>query len=270
MTSPETIISAHPVDGAARERILRNLGEIERVHQVKILLACESGSRGWGFASQDSDYDVRFVYVHRLPWYLKIDAGRDVIEKPISDELDISGWELRKTLGLLYQSNPVLLEWLQSPIVYRKTDPWAQRLHDLALDYFSPARAYHHYVSMAKKTHHAYLQGNVVRYKKYLYALRPLLVARWVRQRHGMPPMRFAELASRMLMAETEQAVTDEINRLLIRKMQTNETTEGPRWPVIHGWIERELAEAQAHRPATASLKGRRALDDFLCQAVSR
>jgi len=209
---------------------------------------------------------VRFVYVHPLPWYLQIDAGRDVIEKPISDELDISGWELRKTLGLLYQSNPALLEWLQSPIVYRKLEPWAQRLHDLALDYFSPVKAYHHYVSMAKKSHRAYLQGSAVRYKKYLYVLRPLLAARWIRQHSGMPPMRFAELASRML--ATEPALVDDINRLLARKMQTGEAADGPRWPVIHNWIDQELVKAQAYRPDAAALKNRQALDDFLQQAV--
>src|SRR6476659_2643278 len=120
----ETVLSAHPVEPQVREQILACLAELELRHAVKVLFACESGSRGWGFASPDSDYDVRFVYVNRLPWYLTVEAGRDVIEQPISDELDVSGWDLRKTLQLMRDSNPTLLEWLRSPILYRQEEPW--------------------------------------------------------------------------------------------------------------------------------------------------
>jgi len=90
----------------------KELRRIEQTYDVRVLYACESGSRAWGFASQDSDYDVRFLYVHSRDWYLSIEDRRDVIEEPISEGLDISGWELRKTLRLLRKSNPPLLEWL--------------------------------------------------------------------------------------------------------------------------------------------------------------
>jgi predicted nucleotidyltransferase len=126
------ILSDHPVSDAMRATILDCLRGVEAEHGVHILYACESGSRGWGFASPDSDYDVRFVYVHRLDWYLTVDPGRDVIEKPISGELDVSGWDLRKALKLLHGSNPVLHEWLRSPIVYRQDETWAPRLRALA------------------------------------------------------------------------------------------------------------------------------------------
>lgn len=112
--------SEHPIDPAIRERIIAEINVIERANDVRVLYACESGSRGWGFASPDSDYDVRFLYVHPLDWYLRVEPQRDVIEKPISDELDVSGWELRKALQLLHRSNPTLLEWLNSPVVYRE------------------------------------------------------------------------------------------------------------------------------------------------------
>jgi uncharacterized protein len=61
-----SVLSEHPVDPAVRERIMAELLDIERRHDVTVLYACESGNRGWGFASPDSDYDVRFLYVHRL------------------------------------------------------------------------------------------------------------------------------------------------------------------------------------------------------------
>ena len=103
-----------------RQIILRELANLEKEHQVKILFACESGSRAWGFPSQDSDYDVRFIYLHPQDWYLSIEVERkrDVIELPISDDLDITGWDLRKALQLFKKTNPPLLEWLGSPIIY--------------------------------------------------------------------------------------------------------------------------------------------------------
>ena len=121
-------LNIHGVDATMRQRINEMLDRIEREHEVKVLFACESGSRGWGFASPDSDYDVRFLYVHRPEWYLKIEPQRDVIERPISDELDISGWEWRKALGLLKRANPTLIEWQDSPIIYREDTLWMNRL----------------------------------------------------------------------------------------------------------------------------------------------
>src|SRR4030095_590913 len=107
------------IDDATAESIRHKLADIERAEDVRILFAVESGSRAWGFPSPDSDYDVRFLYVHKADWYLSIDPRRDVIELPIEGEFDINGWDLRKALQLLIKSNPVLLEWLRSPVLYR-------------------------------------------------------------------------------------------------------------------------------------------------------
>lgn len=131
-----------------RDRILESLSAIERDHGCTILLAVESGSRAWGFASQDSDYDVRFIYARPRDWYLSIaEHRRDVIELPIVDELDVNGWDLRKALRLFRKSNPPLLEWLTSPIVYRET-PTAQRMRELIPQYYSPRASFYHYLHM--------------------------------------------------------------------------------------------------------------------------
>jgi uncharacterized protein len=260
-----TILSAHPVSDAMRATVLATLAELERRHDVAVLFACESGSRGWGFASPDSDYDVRFVYVNRLPRYLTVDAGRDVIEQPISDELDVSGWDLRKTLQLMRDSNPTLLEWLRSPILYRQEEAWVDRLRLLAEQNFSPVRGYHHYVSMAKKNLREHLYGDVVRYKKYLYVLRPLLAARWIRSGRGVPPMRFAELVAATV---SETALIEEINALLEVKMPQGEAATSERWTGIHDFIERELAVAQAHAFASHPKADASELDAYLHQAV--
>lgn len=263
----EPVLSAHPVSDEMRAVVMENLAAIERTHDVKVLFACESGSRGWGFASPDSDYDVRFVYVNRLSWYLTVEPGRDVIEQPISGELDINGWDLRKTLQLLRESNPTLLEWLRSPIVYQQEAPWTERLRQLAEDGFSPVRGYHHYVSMAKKNLREHLYGDVVRYKKYLYVLRPLLAARWIREGRGAPPMRFAELASQIL---TDRAVLDDVNALLEVKMRAGEAATSPRWVGIHDFIEAELNEAMAFMPDKGVKPDGTELDRYLQETVLR
>lgn len=166
-------MSYNTVDGAMRARVLRQLKEVEQRYGVRVLYACESGSRGWGFASPDSDYDVRFLYVHPPEWYLRVEAPRDVIELPIDDELDVCGWEWRKALGLLKGANPTLIEWLDSPVVYQQDEVTVSALKALVPKWFSPLRARWHYYSMARKNFRGYLQGDDVRLKKYFYVLRP-------------------------------------------------------------------------------------------------
>jgi predicted nucleotidyltransferase len=266
----EMLRSAHPVEPQVRKHILAHLQAIEAEHNVTILYACESGSRGWGFASPDSDYDVRFLYVHRLPWYLTVRPGRDVIELPISGDLDINGWDLRKALGLLADSNPTLQEWLGSPIVYREDAPTMAGFRALATQLFSNAKGWHHYASMAKKNFREHLQADEVRHKKYLYVLRPLLAARWIRSQPGMPPMRFAELAQHTLDPVANAGLIAEINALLAVKMRAGEAATGPRWPRIHAFIEAELAHNASAPVQAQPVPGTNALDAFLHDVVCR
>lgn len=83
-----------------RTIILDKLQSLEQEFDVNILLACESDSRAWGFASPNSSYNVRFLYVHKKDFYLSIDERRDVLEVPIDEVFNIAGWELKKTLRL--------------------------------------------------------------------------------------------------------------------------------------------------------------------------
>ncbi|MEJ1170949.1 nucleotidyltransferase domain-containing protein [Variovorax sp. CCNWLW235] len=266
----EFLRSAHPIDPAMRVQIMDALRDIETRHDVTVLFACESGSRGWGFASPDSDYDVRFIYVNRLPWYLTVTPRRDVIEVPISGDLDINGWDLRKALGLMRESNPTLLEWLRSPVVYREDEAAMPRFRALSEAVFSNARGWHHYASMAKKNFREHLQADEVRYKKYLYVLRPLLAARWIRTQPGVPPMRFADLAQKTLDPVRDAALIEEINALLEVKMRAGEAATSPRWSGIHAFIESELA-ANAAEPITPLPQAEGAgLDAFLCETVLR
>lgn len=133
-----------------KAKILDKLKEIEKQKGVEILYACESGSRAWGFASPDSDYDVRFIYKHDLDYYLSLWEKPDVIEFMTEDDLDGSGWDLRKAVKLLAKSNAPLLEWLYSPVVYFQDEAFVQQMQALATECFSPIASLHHYLGTTK------------------------------------------------------------------------------------------------------------------------
>lgn len=182
-----------------REIIEKRLKAVEEEHKVMILYACESGSRAWGFASQDSDYDVRFLYAHPTDWYLSIYPQRDVIEDINDGVLDINGWDLRKALQLLQKSNAPLREWLSSPIVYRSMDALVSPLKELAQQSLRPKSLCRHYLAMARKSFKTIQQQQESKIKTYLYTLRSLLCCQWIITHHSQPPMRFDELLAEFL-----------------------------------------------------------------------
>jgi len=224
---------------AIEEEIVRELDVIEREEAVRVVYACESGSRAWGFESVDSDYDVRFLYVHPRDWYLSVEERRDVIERPIDGALDLIGWDLLKALRLFRKSNPPLLEWLVSPIIYCESGSTAQRLRDLAAQFNSPRAAAYHYLHMAQGNFREYLRGEEVWTKKYLYVLRPLLAIQWIERGLGIVPMEFQKLIEQLLPVG---ALRTCINDLIKSKRAGTELARGPRIPPISEFIESELA----------------------------
>ncbi|MEX8518053.1 MAG: nucleotidyltransferase domain-containing protein [Leptothrix sp. (in: b-proteobacteria)] len=216
------------------------LAHAEDQHHVKVLLAVESGSRAWGFASTNSDYDARFIYVNRPEWYLSVglEEQRDVIEYPIVDEIDINGWDLRKALRLFWKSNPAFVEWIQSPIVYRQDGSFAEAVRSLLPQTYSCERGIHHYRSMAKTNFRGYLLADLVPLKKYFYVLRPLLAVRWLEQ-HGTPaPIEFRKLLAGIA---GRTSLLNAIDALLELKMASPELGLSPQIPEIHSFIEQEL-----------------------------
>lgn len=135
-----------------KDKISKYLDIIEVRHDIKILLACETGSRAWGFPSPDSDFDIRLIYMHQKDWYLSLSEKKDTIELMLeNNELDISGWDIRKSLRLLWKSNPPLLERIQSPIIYKSDPDFLDDITDLANLCYSKIATMHHYLSMSKK-----------------------------------------------------------------------------------------------------------------------
>jgi uncharacterized protein len=225
--------------------ILACLSDIEIDEGVTIFYACESGSRAWGFPSADSDYDVRFLYLRPSDWYLSIDleAKRDVIERPINEMLDISGWDLRKALQLFRKSNPPLLEWLNSPIVYQEKFSVSQQLRDLIPAYYSRVKCMHHYLHMAQGNFREYLRGDIVWVKKYFYVLRPILAIKWIETQTEVVPMEFGKLVESCV--ESRELKTS-INTLLARKMAGQELDRQPRIDIISEFIESELQRLES------------------------
>lgn len=220
-----------------REVILQKLQELEKTEGVTILHAVESGSRAWGFPSPDSDYDVRFFYVHPREHYLRLDRTRDVIERPSDEVLDINGWDLDKTLRLLHASNPTLFEWSQSPIVYTTTELF-QSFQPIIRAYFSAKPGLWHYLSMAEGNYREYLRGEQVKAKKYFYVLRPLLACRWILEQGTPPPMLFTDLVETQLEQKLQPVVED----LLRVKIGTPEIGLVPRIDALNVFIEENLA----------------------------
>ncbi len=222
--------------------------ELERIeveHEVQIIFAVESGSRAWGFPSPDSDYDVRFVYAHSVNWYLSIKSGRDVIERPISNELDISGWDIKKALGLLMKPNPVMFEWLSSPIRYR----WDQIQCNKLIEFSEkPARStacLYHYLNLGSRQFDLHLRTQrEVLLKKYFYALRPALTIRWMRLKpDDLPPMNIQALVSGL---DLEDMVVAEIGNLIDRKSKMDEKEIFLRIPLIDDMILSEFEWAKS------------------------
>lgn len=220
-----------------KEQILEALSNIELEHNVEILYACESGSRAWGFASPDSDFDVRFIYRHKPDWYVSIDERRDVIELPVDDLLDVNGWDIKKALKLLRSSNAPLYEWLQSPILYKSSDFFLPEMRPLMSYCFSLRAGLHHYISMGYNTFADHLNREHVRLKKYFYALRPLLAAMWIRDKQELPPMEFHVLRGIL----NNDEINKEIDSLLEQKTKASEKDEIPPVSILQRFIEEEL-----------------------------
>ena len=221
-----------------REEILKELAKLETEKKIKIVYAIESGSRAWGFSSTDSDWDVRFIYVHHYDWYLSVEEKKDNIEIILPNDIDLGGWELRKALLLFRKSNPPLLEWLRSPIVYKQALSTAGQLRDTTKQYFNPKSCLYHYLHMARRNYEAYFSEEVVRVKKYFYVLRPLMACCWIERKQEMAPIEFDVL---MEAAIPQGSLHNEITSLLERKKTGEELDRENRIKIIDEFIEEKI-----------------------------
>ncbi len=227
-----------------RAEILSQLDEIEQAEEVRFLFAIESGSRAWGFPSPDSDYDVRFVYAHSVDWYLSIHPGRDVIERPLAGDWDVNGWDIKKALGLLLKPNPVLLEWLSSPVRYRWNDDICKKLISFSQRVAHGNACLNHYRRLGERQWATYIDGrDAISLKKYLYVVRPALAIRWTRMHpEVIPPMNFQAL---MDGTDLNTDVTKRLAHLLEEKSKSKEMGDGSREPLIDDLVMSEFSQAR-------------------------
>lgn len=223
-----------------KQEILSQLSLIETTQGIRIIHAVESGSRVWGFDSPNSDWDVRFLYIRPISWYLGVFERRDVVELPVQGLLDINGWDLKKALFLLSKSNPVLHEWLNSPSVYQTDLQLITQLRALAADYFNAKSATYHYLSLASGNFRSYIcNKEEVELKKYLYIIRALLSCMWIEESVSMPPVEFNKLFDA---SKPDEYFKETVKDILLKKQQGGELGKSKPYKTINDWIEIQLA----------------------------
>jgi predicted nucleotidyltransferase len=242
------------------ETILQKLLGLEQSENIKILYACESGSRAWGFASPDSDFDVRFIYTRPADDYLSIAEGSDTLGLPVDEVLDIGGWDIKKALKLFLKSNGPLFEWLQSPVVYRQHPVFADDLRKLMPHYFSLRSGANHYLSMAYNTLRDDLQGDQVKMKRYFYALRPALACLWIIKQQTVPPMEFSHL--RVLI--TNDSVQRGIDELMEQKLAADEKAMIAPISLLNEWLDSTLSFCKTEVPMLPAIKQQTAELDLI------
>lgn len=224
------------------EQILDLLKRLEQEHAIQILFAAESGSRAWGFASPDSDFDVRFLFMHERSRYLSVFEPTDSIRRMEADGLlDVNGWDVRKALRLCYGSNSSVFEWLQSPIIYREVPDFKAEMWETILPYFSARRIIHHFLGIAKGTLERDFDNGTatdVKIKKYFYVLRPVLAAMWVAEFRTPPPTVFHNM---LLLLNTYPGVRETVLELLQRKETAAEGEKVSRIPVIDDFVNTQM-----------------------------
>ncbi len=214
------------------ENIANILAQIEKAYKVKILYACETGSRAWGFPSTDSDYDIRFIYMHERDWYLSLWERKDTIEFILNEELDITGWDLKKSLVLLTKSNAPLIERFQSPIVYYAVDEFKNSFKKLIEEYYSPVAVFYHHHSLAKKFLEDIKDQELIKLKQYFYFIRSLLSCNWIMQNKNVLPMHIEGLMQ-LLGEEKKQ----QLRKLILFKVTVGEKFLYTKETRLHTWL---------------------------------
>ena len=253
------------------EAIPDRIKEIEKKYDIRILLAVESGSRAWGFASKDSDWDVRFIYVHKPEWYFSVDEKRDVIEEMFEDDIDAVGWDIRKTLALLKRSNPSLMEWINSPIVYTSDKEFIQGVVPLSEKCFNPLKTMYHYQRIYIKQDERYLQKKGYPMKRFMYYLRGILACQWIDKYKTLPPVLFQKLYEDIV---DSQEIKDGIRELVLAKTSGKEMdmSEVPNYLVkyclpIAEHYSKTIGEV---RPQTDTSGVSESIDKFFYETVIR
>jgi len=240
----------------ANTQIQSELTRIELECGVRVLFAAESGSRVWGFASRDSDQDIRFIYcafMDRIP---------KAIDRVLPGRLRFSGCDVRHALHLAQESRSELLEWLKSPAIHRVEPAFALYLGLLASEFYSGERLFRHYLREAEARYRAQPWEETGGLGRYLEVLRPLLACRWIEQCRGAVPLSFQMLADTTV---EDPAMRVQIAVIVARKRGNAERVGACRIPAVDRWIEAELGRLEKQQQLSElSSPDRKNLEELL------
>jgi len=237
-----------------KKKISHYLSKIEEEKDVKILLACETGSRAWGFPSPDSDFDIRIIYKHKKDWYLSLNEQKDNIDLMFeNNEIDITGWDLKKSLKLLQKSNAPLLERIQSPILYKYDKEFLDEMKLVAQNQYSRIATIHHYLSMTKKFTEELKEKEEYKLKKFFYALRSATACKWIVEKEEMPPIEFMKMVNGLGLSSS---LTKRINELISLKATISESYYHKGEKELISFIEECIELADEKRQSLSASKG--------------
>ncbi len=205
------------------KQIKAKCSELEKEHEFTILFAVESGSRLWGMSSKDSDYDVHLVFYYPIERYLSIQKPKDTSTWMSGNKiLDINGFDIYKYTKLLLKSNPNMIDWTMSNIIYYGDKSKIAPLINFTKNDFNPFTLCNFYYSISENALKLIDKGNR-HYKKYLYVLRGLLNAKWLVEKKSLPPYYFEKVVNELsLDAKLRSATLD----LLSKKREASEKSE--------------------------------------------
>lgn len=251
-----------------KAKINQYIQRLEAERNIKILLACETGSRAWGFPSPDSDYDIRVIYMHEKDWYISLHPKRDHFNLMFEDNmLDITGWDLRKSLNLLYRSNAALLERIQSPMVYCADEKFREEITEIADDFYAPIAVMYHYLSLTKKMMDGMEEAESIKLKKLFYALRSALVCKWILTSQERPPISIFKLMDGLNLAES---MRQRILNLIAIKTEMDESYMHSKEPEIIAFIQGIIIEADANANSLSGARNKtQSLNDFFVKWIN-
>lgn len=246
------------------EKIKKLLKKVEQEHKVKVLYACETGSRAWGFPSPDSDYDVRFIYCHERDWYLNLSQPKDTIEYMVDETWDITGWDLKKSLLLLKKSNAPLIERFQSPVVYYGEGAFKNEFRQLIENYYSPTAVFFHHYSLAKKIWDDLKDAEEIKLKSYFYLIRSLLSCNWITKDESVLPMHIEGL-----MILIDENIRERLRDLIKVKARVSEKYMHPKDKMLNEWILELWKFIEASKSNLGVNKtGMKQLDKFFLKTI--
>ncbi|WP_243290827.1 nucleotidyltransferase domain-containing protein [Bacillus sp. FJAT-47783] len=195
-----------------KETIIQCLRQLEQQNGISILYACELGSRAYGYETKTSDYDIRFIFQYPIASYIGINPIKESIQYN-HGQMECHGWDIKKAAQLAKKSNPSLIEWLQSPIIYLDQKRFSQKFFDRCKESYDLSTLRKHYERMFTKNIEQVREG---KFKMLLHAIRSLLAIQYMIHEQKIPPVQLSKLLLYITddqIKETYEAVIFEAKR---------------------------------------------------------